>query len=150
MKQTNIINVKVSNIRPRYNNLEEWINESNNVYIGRKGIIFINNKRYPQHDSMWHNPFKISNNQTRYDVIKKYKKYIVSRIWKENLFSELKKLNNKTLGCWCKPEQCHGDVLVELINKYKIFSTDLEFLEQINNLICEIKNMKLIKIKQNK
>ena len=24
----------------------------------------------------------------------------------------------KTLGCWCKPEKCHGDVLVELIEQY--------------------------------
>ena len=74
MNQTNIINVKVSNIRPKYDNLQEWINDSNNVYIGRKGIIFINNKRFPQFDSIWHNPFKISNNQTRSIVIKKYKK----------------------------------------------------------------------------
>ena len=22
------------------------------------------------------------------------------------------------LGCWCKPEACHGDVLVELVNQY--------------------------------
>jgi hypothetical protein len=21
----------------------------------------------------------------------------------------------KVLGCWCKPEACHGDVLIELI-----------------------------------
>jgi hypothetical protein len=24
-------------------------------------------------------------------------------------------LKGKTLGCWCKPEACHGDVLVEFI-----------------------------------
>ena len=22
------------------------------------------------------------------------------------------------LGCWCKPEDCHGDVLVELVNQF--------------------------------
>ena len=22
------------------------------------------------------------------------------------------------LGCWCKPQQCHGDVLVELVNQF--------------------------------
>lgn len=24
-------------------------------------------------------------------------------------------LEGKNLGCWCKPEACHGDILVELI-----------------------------------
>lgn len=23
----------------------------------------------------------------------------------------------KTLGCWCSPKKCHGDILVELIEK---------------------------------
>jgi hypothetical protein len=36
--------------------------------------------------------------------------------------SELLKLipteiKGKTLGCWCKPEACHGDVLAELADK---------------------------------
>jgi hypothetical protein len=26
-------------------------------------------------------------------------------------------LKDKTLGCWCKPNKCHGDVLVELADK---------------------------------
>ena len=25
----------------------------------------------------------------------------------------LPELKDKTLGCWCKPEKCHGDVLAE-------------------------------------
>ena len=27
----------------------------------------------------------------------------------------LDELKDKVLGCWCHPELCHGDVLVELI-----------------------------------
>jgi len=34
------------------------------------------------------------------------------------LVVELLKLKDKNLGCWCHPEPCHGDVLLELINKY--------------------------------
>ena len=26
-------------------------------------------------------------------------------------------LKGKTLGCFCKPKSCHGDVLVELANE---------------------------------
>jgi len=119
MSTTKITNVKVSNIRPTYNNLEEWINDPNNVYIGRKGIVFINGTRFPKNDSIWCNPYKIDNNTTRQQVIQKYKTYIKDKIKKENLTDELLKLKNKNLGCWCKPEACHGDVLIEIINELK-------------------------------
>lgn len=42
-----IINCKVEFIRPQYNNLQEWMNDENNIYIGRKGIVFINGVRFP-------------------------------------------------------------------------------------------------------
>ena len=33
------------------------------------------------------------------------------------LLSQLHELKDKKLGCWCKPDKCHGDVLVELIDE---------------------------------
>ena len=111
-----IVNVKVAFIRPKYNNLEEWINDPNNVYIGRRGIVFIDGVRFPKHDSIWCNPFKIDKNNDREQVIQKYKDYIIEKINNENLHDELLKLKNKNLGCWCKPACCHGDVLLEILN----------------------------------
>ncbi len=108
-------NVKVKYIRPAFNNLREWMSDSNNVYIGRKGIVFIDNKRFPSADSIWANPFKIDNHHTREDVIVRYRTYIKQKIRDEHLDDELQKLCGKHLGCWCYPEPCHGDVLVELI-----------------------------------
>lgn len=32
---------------------------------------------------------------------------------------QLLELEGKNLGCWCKPEACHGDILVKLIDEYK-------------------------------
>ncbi len=29
--------------------------------------------------------------------------------------NELKKLVGKNLGCWCHPEPCHGNVIMELL-----------------------------------
>jgi hypothetical protein len=55
-----IVNVKVKYIRPKYNNLSEWMKEPNNIYIGRKGIVFIDGIRFPKQDSTWCNPYKIS------------------------------------------------------------------------------------------
>jgi len=113
---TNITNVKVANLRPKYKDLADWIKDTNNVYIGRKGIVFIEGKRYPTMDSVWHNPYKISENTDRKTVIQKYREYIIKKIKDEHLENELEKLRGKTLGCWCKPEACHGDVLIEILN----------------------------------
>lgn len=115
--ETTVVNVKVAHIRPRYQNLKEWCENPNNVYIGRKGIVFINKERYPKQDSIWANPFKIDKNLTRENVLNLYENYIVEKINKENLFEELLKLKGCCLGCWCHPEPCHGDILKNLINK---------------------------------
>lgn len=116
---THIVNIRVQNIRPKYSNLKEWMDDNDNVYIGRKGVVFIDGQRFPKDSSVWANPYKISENETREDVIKKYEKYIREKIVKENLLNELKKLNGKNLGCWCKPLACHGDVLLKIIEEYK-------------------------------
>ena len=123
-----IINCKVVNIRPKYDNLKEWMEDSNNIYIARKGIDFINKERYPKYDSIWANPFKIGKDGTREQVVEKYEIWIKSRIEKDNnLKDELLKLNGKNLGCWCNPELCHGHILIKLINLYKN--------EEIDNII---------------
>jgi len=67
------------------------------VYIGRP--------------SKWGNPFKIGKDGTRNDVIAKYEAYIRGR---KDLMEALYELKGKTLGCWCKPLACHGDVLAKL------------------------------------
>lgn len=128
MIKPNVVNVKVKYIRPKYNNLKEWMNDPDNVYIGRKGILLLpdekgNKLRYPPQDSMWANPFKVANENERGDCIQKYKLYLQQKIDKgEITVSDLEKLNGKNIGCWCKEPNkeigCHGDVIVEMFNKY--------------------------------
>lgn len=117
-----VVSVKVKYIRPQYNNLREWSSDPNNVYIGRKGIVFVDNKRYPLEDSIWANPFKITSTTSRTNVINKYKKYIINKLnTKEISYDLLQSLKGKKLGCWCKNDNndlCHGDVLAELIESY--------------------------------
>jgi hypothetical protein len=82
------------------------------VYVGRP--------------SEWGNPFSHLPNTlaefkvgSREEAIAKYKEWIVNR---PELMCQLWKLEGKTLGCWCKPKACHGDVLIELIEKrYGLF-----------------------------
>ena len=64
--------------------------------------------------SKWGNPFIIGKDGTRGEVIEKYKQWVLE---KPELLSQLKELRGKRLGCYCKPSPCHGDILVELIEK---------------------------------
>jgi len=120
-EKTRVCNVRTVFIRPRYTNLKEWCDDAENVYIGRKGIVFIDGKRYPTQDSVWHNPYKVreANGMTRQKVLALYRQYMEQRLREEpGLLESLSTLKGKRLGCWCKPEACHGDVLVELIEAH--------------------------------
>ena len=56
---------------------------------------------------------------SRDEAIESYREWIVKQ---PQLLRDLHELKGKTLGCWCKPKTCHGDVLVELVND--MFRTD--------------------------
>lgn len=115
-----IENVRVKFIRLKgYKNLKEWINDKNNIYIGRGGIVIIDNERFPKNNSLFCNPYKLNIDGSREEVIEKYKNYITKKIETNIIFkNELLKLKGKNLGCWCYPEFCHGNILLELIEKY--------------------------------
>ena len=74
--------------------------EKYDVYIGR--------------GSKWGNKFAIGRDGNREEVIRKYREYILKNDYLLNCLEELK---DKILGCYCKPLPCHGDVLVELVEK---------------------------------
>ena len=74
--------------------------DSYDIYIGRP--------------SKWGNPFQVGVDGTHSEVIKKYEEWILEN---EDLLLDLHELNGKTLGCWCKPNACHGDVLAELVKE---------------------------------
>jgi hypothetical protein len=116
-----VVNCKVQYIRPRYANLEKWCKDPNNVYIARRGIVFINKVRYPSQDSPFANPFKISKDVTREQVVEKYREYLLNKLnADENFRQEFYKLKGKNLGCWCSPELCHGNVILELLQKKEL------------------------------
>ena len=112
-KIMSVVNCKVKYIRPQYNDLEEWIKDDNNAYIGRGGVVFIKGKRFPSKPSLFCNPFVIGKDGDRDQVLIKYEEYIKEKL--PSLKDELLKLKGKNLGCWCKPEKCHGDILLKFI-----------------------------------
>ena len=113
-----VVNVKVANIRPKFNNLKEWMDDQSNVYIGRGGVVFIDGQRFPPSNSEFANPYKIGKDGTRDEVILKYKNLIEEKIKSNPSFlQKVKNLKGKNLGCWCSPEPCHGDILFQIANK---------------------------------
>lgn len=102
---TSVVNVSVKNLRPTYHSIHHWLQNPNHVYIGRR-IHYVG-----VGDSPWGNPFSVTKHG-RLDCIAMYKKHI-----RENMMDQVCTLRGKTLGCWCKPEPCHGDALVQLINE---------------------------------
>jgi len=116
-KMSQIINCKVQHIRPQYQHLQEWMFDPNNVYIGRKGVVFIDGKRFPPESSPFANPYKIGKDGTREEVLTKYKEYICLKLeTNDGLKKELLSMRGKKWGCWCHPDKCHGDVLLEILN----------------------------------
>lgn len=75
--------------------------EPSDVYIGRP--------------SKWGNPFVRGRDGDSPTVIAKYRAYVMTS---DTLMAALPELAGKTLGCWCKPRACHGDVLVELVEQF--------------------------------
>ena len=80
--------------------------EKFDIYIGRPSI--------------WGNPYTHKSGtqaefvvSSREEAVAKYKEYILNN---PQLLKELPKLKGKVLGCWCKPQSCHGDILAELAN----------------------------------
>jgi len=78
--------------------------EKSDVYIGRPSI--------------FGNPFSIGVDGTREEVIEKYRIYFHGRLREDNNFwRRIWNLKGKILGCWCKPQDCHGDIIVEYLEK---------------------------------
>ena len=123
--ETQVVNVKVANIRPKFKNLKDWTEHPDNIYIGRQGVVFIENNsnkvRFPPKASIWANPFKISKTNTRSDVLIQYEKYIREKILNDSDKYCIENLRGKTLGCWCHPESCHGDILIKLLDEKNKF-----------------------------
>lgn len=78
--------------------------EKFDVYIGRRG---------QGYDGYFGNPFSLEPGQPRGSTIEKYKGWFLTRLITDTEFRRrVLELRGKRLGCFCKPMQCHGDVIV--------------------------------------
>lgn len=75
------------------------------VYIGRATAEFA--------ASRFANPFRIGAHGSRTMVLTRYRRFLSELLEQDPLArQELQALRGKRLGCWCKPDDCHGDILV--------------------------------------
>jgi hypothetical protein len=92
---------------PRVINLKDKPrpDSSSYVYIGR-GLL-AGNERFER--SKWANSYTVKR-YGRAEALARYEQTIRNG----PLWDELPELEGKTLACWCKPDPCHGDVLLRL------------------------------------
>lgn len=81
-----------------------------------EGGVYIGRGFRGQKASMAANPFHIGRDGNREEVIVKYKSWFSMRIWGNPEFNEtIEAMRGKMLVCWCAPEKCHGNVIVEYL-----------------------------------
>lgn len=69
----------------------------------------------------WGNPYRVEDHG-RGVCIQMFEDDLILRLIKGEITEDkLLELDGKTLGCWCKPRPCHGDVYVKIIGRIKLF-----------------------------
>ena len=88
---------------PRVLNRKIHFIPANAVYVGRP--------------SRWGNPYRVAEHG-RGTALAKYKDMLTRMIEREPaLLDQIKEqLRGKDLVCWCHPDPCHADILLELAN----------------------------------
>lgn len=107
MKETTVVN--------KYKNTYD-------LYIGRLG----DNYHFGNPFSHQHSTLAKTKVETRDQAIEAFRDWLYGlnyldieperRQW---IIDNINKLEGKTLGCFCKPKACHGDILIEYLNNRK-------------------------------
>lgn len=81
------------------------------IYIGRAV------PRKALADSPFGNPFIIGRDGNRSEVIRKFESYFHTCLTVDKEFrAAVFALRGKRLACWCKPADCHGDIIAAYLD----------------------------------
>lgn len=103
--------IYVANIKTY--NFKDFPSGSASVYVGRA--------MPGRPGSPLHNPFKLAKGESRDECLSKYIKWFNDQPADSPAHKEIVRLveiarnGDLVLLCWCAPEQCHGDVIKEVI-----------------------------------
>lgn len=87
-----VVNIKGTRDNPKYT-----------LYIGRS----INMGGWRLSQSKWANPYPVK----KYGLdesLRLYEEHLLKHLW-----NDLHEVAGHTLGCWCHPNKCHGDIIVK-------------------------------------
>ena len=111
--------IKRDVLKLKETSFSKWLQDSNNLYIHKNLAKY--GKKLGFSDSIWYKDVKelqkFIRNKEDEDYLTVYEHYIRST---PELWNSIDNLENKVLGCWCKPSQsCHADVLIKLFKEKK-------------------------------
>ena len=107
MNLPTVINCKKANlIKSGYKDLQDWLSKPGHIYIGRNISFYVPGAT----GSKWANKFSVKK-YSREKCLELYEADIRSN---PDLMNSLHELKDMTCACWCKPEGCHGDILIKL------------------------------------
>jgi hypothetical protein len=105
MDETTVVNIKDRRLH------RDW-KERGGVYIGRR------NRWHLVGNSSFAHPVREGEVIDRPESIALYKDWFYQQLDTEPGFGEaVEQLRGKMLVCWCKPEKCHGDIIVEYLER---------------------------------
>lgn len=104
MKIINLRDVK----KTGHATVENWCKHEDNVYIGKYSPLIRGSVKNIWDITMF----------SDLPAEERDRAYIQRIENSRSLMTKLRDLRDKTLGCWCKPGSCHGDLLVELYEKH--------------------------------
>ena len=118
-----VVNTQNKFIRPYYDNLKDWIQDKDNVFIGRRHEVFVpvskggaKKERFPYHSSVFANPYRITSELSEPEVMKLYEAHIRLKLsMYPDLIYDLISLKGKNIGC-TNPK--HAGVLLKLIDEF--------------------------------
>lgn len=93
--------------------------------INKTKVVNIHKEHYDQYigragkgkDGYFGNPFILQSNKLKGSTIERYRTYFINRLNNDPEFKRrIHELKGKTLGCFCKPNACHGDIIAEYLN----------------------------------
>lgn len=119
--------VSFHDVREHFNTRAGTWDSPKFVYIGRK------NQTYGLPESPWANPFRITRDTkaARTSVLNQYRKWLKTSAQGAKLLERLHELDGKTLVCWCSPQPCHGDILLEMMGEQTVGAAPDYFDSQI-------------------
>lgn len=104
-------------------NLTEVADDKWDVYIGRA------NQYYELSRSKFANPFRLSE-FSRPAAIDLYKLWFYYRLRTDEEFRDAAEgLRGQTLACYCVPDACHGEVILQWLDRGEPSEQELDFIQ---------------------